>query len=822
MKKALLLLLTACLAMPFIPGCAAGDAKPAEAGQISLSYKPTAGLIKDGTLKIGTDANGNEIAVLDAFEKTISFAPRSLPGKHGINGVIATIQNISLPAGFYHYSVDCKALTRNIENILLETRVIDRSTGKAIALNSFKSNDFLSEETETRSLSFYTEKAGTYDFQVFTYNSGSFSVSSFDIESVNVGECVEQDISAYLKDAAEDNLVYDENLLYYFDVLPYVRSIVDTRFAYDIISIITTLQGLANRDGVHLYINFSDYGFPNSLASVDNFWLDDLMSAGNFLHGKDVKVIQKPATLLRLLSGFYDGLAVWDEFVPATSNVAATVCGVENLLPVRYDARRGSLYNILTVEYGIKVKLNLEGKFTGSGKVWETAIKSTGSKKNDAYIWAIEKYLKTDKCSLTDVAYYTDAFSWDNTATAITYTFYENDRATRNAYGYTWLANRDYSIAKKMFFYDLFPYSESTDKVPNDDITQKAGTDYTTLELILSTVYDHNGNNQIYVHGYNNWVVKYANSVNNVADEYLPGSGGVEDEGTLSNLLSSYFCLSIANACSYTSIANASVFCQTPAIDYKAYTNSAPAGYDTAPIGNKYYLSFFMGDYDGITWPYAFWPKFLNDAKFHALNFMWSVSPACERIAPNIYQYLYKRLGSNVYPVASNNGAGFGKIEIFKNVKANNDSTTALAKFKTLTVSELDRMGIDVMGFMIQDFDNGALADFFNAKDGNGDQFFKAAFGAEGNVKRMVSGIPYTGAGGYYALSANDMADRIIRDAGFGVKVPLGGQFYAVRTIIIDPSQIWNAIENLQNRGYAVEVLDPYTFSSMVERTITG
>ncbi len=52
--------------------------------------------------------------------------------------------------------------------------------------------------------------------------------------------------------------------------------------------------------------------------------------------------------LLDRFQAAYRGAVVWDEQVPATSNLASTIAGCDDLLPLRFDPRDGSLYRRLT------------------------------------------------------------------------------------------------------------------------------------------------------------------------------------------------------------------------------------------------------------------------------------------------------------------------------------------------------------------------------------------------------------------------------------------------------------------------------------------
>jgi hypothetical protein len=78
------------------------------------------------------------------------------------------------------------------------------------------------------------------------------------------------------------------------------------------------------------------------------------------------------------------GVVLYDPAVPATSNIASTIAGVESLLPVAYRPAGGatSVYSQLVTSGLLQVKQSLVGMFNGN---------RTGSAKCDAYLWAKEK-----------------------------------------------------------------------------------------------------------------------------------------------------------------------------------------------------------------------------------------------------------------------------------------------------------------------------------------------------------------------------------------------------------------------------------------------
>ena len=72
--------------------------------------------------------------------------------------------------------------------------------------------------------------------------------------------------------------------------------------AYDIANLISTLQGLVNRDGQRLFIRFVQ---PNGFSSdTDGYWLDYLTQEGKWLDGKNVVTVESPMTLLKLFADY--------------------------------------------------------------------------------------------------------------------------------------------------------------------------------------------------------------------------------------------------------------------------------------------------------------------------------------------------------------------------------------------------------------------------------------------------------------------------------------------------------------------------------------
>ena len=178
-----------------------------------------------------------------------------------------------------------------------------------------------------------------------------------------------------------------------------------------------------------------------------------------------------------------------------------SVAGIENLVAIRYDETPGSLYDRLVL-HGPKLPvkrwlLNPDGTsmFTGKKgtKIPGTERYSTGSLKNDPYVWFIEKYMKTGKCNTEFAAYYIDQY-WKQKPFA----------TVRNHHT---LCNHDFFVSKGAFFFDLSPWG---DEPATDDPTQAVGTDLNTLKEMLLLAYRRNNNEKMcYIGGFPAWANKY-------------------------------------------------------------------------------------------------------------------------------------------------------------------------------------------------------------------------------------------------------------------------------------------------------------------------
>lgn len=350
--------------------------------------------------------------------------------------------------------------------------------------------------------------------------------------------------------------VEDKSVLYVYDLTwGYSIDLNDKASRnnfYDEAHIVATLQGLLNRDFPRLYIRYvTEQGL-----NIDDFWLAQLTKPGEWLAERSIQEVGSVEDLLRLFRNAYKGVVVWDPNVPATSNVASTVAGADDLIPLRYDLNTTSLYYRLVVDpAGPRLPvlvwlINPDGTslFRGEGTIPGTDLPSTGSAKNDAYIWAKVHYLDSGRSNPVELGYYLDAY-WL--------------QSPHGGVQQHLLVNHDFLISRKGFIFDLSPWDDET---PIDDPDQQLGTDRHTLEAILRSAYQRSEGRMIRICGFVPWAYKYTN--------YGPAGGKhepVPSEWKMVEVGSVYNAYFEADAHSLDAMANASVFHQRPgtSIDIK-------------------------------------------------------------------------------------------------------------------------------------------------------------------------------------------------------------------------------------------------------------
>ena len=447
---------------------------------------------------------------------------------------------------------------------------------------------------------------------------------------------------------------------------------------YDAARLVYSLQGLINRD-FGMDENHTSLVYIVSEAS-DTAGLTQITGESDIMHGLANATVKTFDDFLEQFGEVIKscGLVLWDGNVPATANVAATACGLDGYLPVKYDPSETGLMKQL-LSYGVPVKLDLTGMFTGKGLVPGTALLSSGSTKCDAYLWALEKYAA--RCS-TDFMMYVP----DGASATVGNRIYEEDIHAKSV-DYNRLYNHDYGILRKAFFFDLTPIDI---EAPCDDPDQPVGTDAKTLQAVLLNRYARAGGAFGEIVGFPPWWFKYATHNN---------WGSVEAtsvESAFTEVITRYNCFMDADG----SLTDCSLYARFPLKDhYEAPANHKPITETFDP--NTMYLFMYTGDYDSSGWALEHLYRCYNNSERGSIPITWCIAPSISRRIPMLFDYLYTHQTENDYFAAANSGAGYLRPQsLFQSESARTlpDGDRAWIKLNRAYFSRFD---MDAVGFLI-------------------------------------------------------------------------------------------------------------------------
>ena len=683
------------------------------------------------------------------------------------------------------------------KEVVAVLRVLD-AEGNELGKQTVRVCDFDAKLTyKDFTFTFAVDRTTAATFEIYWPGTKYVRVSEFGIMSRKLDKIPDftQTGAELLGVDIEEEISYDENTMYYFDLNEYMNNTANSEEAYDIANLVSTLQGLVNRDGQRLFIRFMQAnGFSED---TDNYWLNYLTAEGEWLHGKNIVTVQSPMTLLEIFSNYYTGFAAWDPAVPATVNAVATACGVENLLPVRYSAVDNSLFWYVqnTQAFADKpVKINLGGAFTGKGKIFGTRTDSTGSRKNDAYIWAKETYLDTHKTNSHLMAYHVDAYASN--------TVFAQYADLQNMY----LSNRDYYIANKAFFFDVSPMQF---EIPDDDPDQQEidinfGTiDYDTFTAVMTAQAKYaeevDATMPIDVGGFTPWHLKYTRFTNENATHEV----GVEWETVYQ--FSIYNAYVNADAPGYTAMANASIYCNYPASE--TYTQridkSVKESLPTDSERGVNYLLFFFGDFDASAWFNTAMINFWNDPNRGQIPICWSFALNITKRAPHVAEMMYRTASANDYFVAGDNGVGYLNPQGYNNKLSADiygDHNTWAAYNKPV----FERFDIDYLGFLVT-----------NKKPG--DQIVECY---KQFTKGFASNHGYDGDLDFPVATCIDYTSvQNLAAASTEMSVGSKSTFRQIRFILRSPTDLVNIYRELTSdayKSYNFKVVDPYTFYGLM------
>jgi hypothetical protein len=524
-----------------------------------------------------------------------------------------------------------------------------------------------------------------------------------------------------------------------------------------------------------------------------------------WLAGQEVRKIGTLEELVATFRGVFRGVVAYDERVPATSNVASTIAGVENLVCLRYDETPGSLYDRL-VNGGprlpvVRKLMKDDGTplFTGSGTLPDSTTPSCGSAKGDAYLWAKEQYLDTGRGNPLAMGYYLDA-CWLR-------------HPGRVGHANHTLTNHDFFIARRGFFFDLGVWD---DEKPIDDPDQPLGTDAKVLAEILRSAYQQvHGERFIHVGGFVPWAIKYTN--------YGPAGGThepVPSEWRYAEILSCFNAYMDADALGPGAMANASFFQHFPLEEHYPQ-NPRPTDESLRARGlldeagrvlPRRYVAFYVGDYDSAAWLYNQTAHVWDDPGRGSVPMSWAFNPnLSERIAPALVYTRLTRTENDVF-IAGDSGAGYlnpGHLEEPRRFSGLPSGVDAWARH---CAAYYRRWDLGVTGFIIDGYAPGL-------SDAGLDAY--AQFSPDGIVAQKVP--PQTLHGDLPVLRMTsdlgddqDQAVEIIASRFQGMTP----QFLIFRSILKTPTWHRELVDKLKARHpeEPIEVVDAITLLALLKR----
>lgn len=577
------------------------------------------------------------------------------------------------------------------------------------------------------------------------------------------------------------------------------------RRIWDETHFVASVQGIVNRQAPKLYVYLVGSG---EAIDIDRYWLGKFQSPGGWLAEYRLEPLPDLKAVLQRFGAQIQGLVVYDEKVPATSNVASTVAGVEDLACVRYDADPTSLYHWLTADPQgpqllVKVWLvHPDGTslFTGKGTLPGSQTPSSGSSKCDAYLWAKERYLDTGKCNPTKMAFYLDAH------------WLKNPGAVNQAC----LVNHDYFISQRAFFFDLSPWG---DEVPVDDPQQPLGTDVATLKALLRSAWEQNhGRAMVHAGGFIPWDQKYCDH-----PAAKGKHGAVDAEWEYASILSCFNAFMDADALGCNAMANASVYQHYRLAD--RYPQPKPTLEDLkrrgllledGHVAAKTFVAIYVGDYDSAAWVYQMMPHLWDDPARGEIPLGWAINPnLADRFGPGM-AYLRATATANDFFVAGDNGAGYLNPGNLVEPRKHSGLPSGLELWVEHCTRAYRQWDLSVTGFIIDGFaaptDDKILAAYARfSPDGVGLQ--------RGARTGMAGSMPYV-------THMQDLYGPVEKDAQtilahVHAKV---APFLMYRTILWTPTnqkRLREAVQTLPG-GDQVEFVDPYSFFRLMQQAYGG
>ncbi len=636
---------------------------------------------------------------------------------------------------------------------------------------------------------------------------------------------------------------------------------------WDVGRLVYSLQGLINRDfgrdANHTSILYA------TIDSSDTAWLDYMQEEGSVYAGYAVvKITGWDAFYTTFENQIKQcGLILWDGNVPATANVAATICGLDGYLPV---LAKSPLHDQL-VEKGVAVKQSLVGLFNNAQKgkkIADSNVVSTGSAKNDAYRWALDKYF--DRCSANYLAY-----TLDGAVTVKGYEAYEdNPSALLKDSGKNSLRNHDYLIARRCFFFDLHPFDEEVcddpaqqyvirytcphcnvegyydyDAVSGEDdpiclycdtlfvmdwgliadetrlcTIAELGTDQETMLQIYAARYKRANGSMGQLMGFPPWWAKYTTH----SEQGTKVATWIE--WLYCELISCYNLAKEADAAGTVDMTNGSVFYKyVPRVaqyDNKFDEYDSGVTYDDDTM----YFTIYMGDYDSSAWlknyAFNFFVSRGGDKARAQLPLTWCFNPNLSLRIPMVFDYVYANKYEHEFITAGDSGAGYViPISLF------GDNTLSYAeRTRPSNYTNGDQIWADYCKTFYDRFDMQATGFIINGNNAFTTDIARMfnTFSTRGSLHNrgdklmtQYNGVPYI-----YCQNGIDQNTNMETLYGHAYERMAGYNFSAYRTVCVSPTNVKKIVDNFTDyatqKGHKIQYVELNTFLELAKQSGKG
>ncbi|MBR7142718.1 MAG: hypothetical protein IKD06_04185 [Clostridia bacterium] len=406
---------------------------------------------------------------------------------------------------------------------------------------------------------------------------------------------------------------YGEKNVYYYDIPG-----ASTSAKYNETAAFVALQGVINRMGPALQLWCGDNG------GMDNSWWKIMTAEGYWLNGYNRKELKTFEAVVDKFADRISGVIIWDEAVPATINVASTLAGVFNAVPVVYGSAE---YELLVTQKGYKVLYDLRGKFDGKTDP-APGVKTTGSPKNDAYLFAKWLVLDAGLCDPLYFGEYQDSY------------IISPDQADSRWF----VVDRDAMTAKKGFMYDLNYWPNIS---ADDEVNSPAGVDYNTTCALLDSAWAQLRESHIIeVLGCSNFYGKYTSVYSASEGEW----GNIQ-------LITEHHGMLTADA----ECRNASFYYHAPQSHQLVQNAPSERAVSSSYEEGKVYVMIEGFDYDGLCQNYGNWQWMAADrtVSTRLIPVSLSATVMVYKYSPAIMQYYYDTKTEKDFIVGGPSGVGY-------------------------------------------------------------------------------------------------------------------------------------------------------------------